>query len=477
MKRDLYILVLCRLLQIVVSLVSLRIMTTLMSVEQVGEYYIFLSLFMLATLSVINPLGQYVNRFTYSWKKNGHLIVWMKRYMVFIMIFSLLFTIGYIVRMYLFHEPTKYIVVLACFLYISFVSINQFLLYSLNILDKRIEFSILTLLTASCGLIFACVFFNINYQAIDSVYLWILGIVLANFLSTILSWRVLSKGEQTSKVTDPIKIRPILNFCVPIAVSTFFMWIINSGYRFGVAHIMGISYLGILGVCFSVSSQIMTVVESLVTQILQPALYRKLDVKDANLRINYLKIYINECIAIYFCVFIFAVFFMHYIFLFLIDRKYLPFISIGMIAICSEFFRVSTNACSMLFFGEKDMKRNIYPYAIGSLILIIGFFSVTLIQKIEHSFLSIPIVMLISSFTVFISCFLLMEKYGRLRINLRFIFKRILVISPAIAIVHIMPASEVINIKQFINVGAVSCLYIFLLILSILLVKQNRERV
>lgn len=446
----------------------------LLSVEQLGKYYIFLSLFMLATLSIINPVGQYVNRFTYMWKKNGHLNLWMKRYITFIVIFSLLFSVGYIIRLYIINDAEKYIPALACFLYITAVSINQFLLHSLNILDKRKEFSILTLFTALFSLIFACIFLNLNLDSVEYVYLWIFGIIFANFLSMIMSWYILNKNEYNSIIIDPIKAKPIFTFCLPIAFSTFFMWIINSGYRFGVEHIMGIGYLGIMAVCFSVSSQIMSVVESLVTQILQPSLFKRLDIKDARMRINYLRTYVNDCIAIYFSIFIFSAFFMHYIFLFLIDKKYLPYISIGVAAIFSEFFRVSTNACAMIFFGEKDMKRNIYPYAMGSLVLVIGLFSFSLLKKTEDLFLIIPMIILFSSFIVFISCLFYIKKYGELKVDVLFIFKRLLIVSPAIIIAIMMPRSELINITQFIYVGAVSFFYGILLMLSILVVKQNR---
>lgn len=446
----------------------------LLDVQQLGKYYIFLSLFMLATLSIINPLGQYVNRFTYMWKINGHLLLWMKRYVAFIVMFSLLFSVGYIVRLYLLDDVDKLVPAFTCFLYITAVSINQFFLHSLNILDKRKEFSILTLFTAFFSLVFAYILLNLHLKAVEDVYLWLFGIVFANFLSMVISWFILNKDEYNANKTDPVKIKPILNFCLPIAFSTFFMWILNSGYRFGVEHIMGIGYLGVMAVCFSVSSQIMSVVESLVTQILQPTLFKKIDIKDEKKRINHLKIYINDCIAIYFSIFVFSAFFMHYIFLFLIDKKYLVYTPIGVVAICSEFFRVSTNACAMIFFGEKDMKRNIYPYAIGSLVLMVGFFSFSIFKITEYLFLIIPMIILLSSFVVFISCLFYIKKYGDLNIDMLFIFKRLLVVSPAIVIAFMIPHSDLIDLKQFIFVGTVSLLYGVLLVLSMLFVKQNR---
>ncbi|EIN5717416.1 polysaccharide biosynthesis protein, partial [Escherichia coli] len=49
-KKEIIILLIARILQILISLFTMRLMTTILSNEQMGEYYIFLAIYMLASL-------------------------------------------------------------------------------------------------------------------------------------------------------------------------------------------------------------------------------------------------------------------------------------------------------------------------------------------------------------------------------------------------------------------------------------------
>ncbi|EOO2093325.1 oligosaccharide flippase family protein, partial [Escherichia coli] len=107
--------------------------------------------------------------------------------------------------------------------------------------------------------------------------------------------------------------KEVFNFCCPIMITTLFIWFQSSGYRFAVEQMFGLKFLGILAVCFAVSGQIMSVIESLVTQIFQPTLFKHMD--NVKNRKQHLDFYINENIAIYASVLFFCTFFMREIFL------------------------------------------------------------------------------------------------------------------------------------------------------------------
>ncbi|BBV40287.1 polysaccharide biosynthesis protein [Citrobacter portucalensis] len=480
MKKELLILIICRILQILISLLSLRIMTSLFSTEQMGEYYIFLTLFMLATLSVINPFGQYINRNTYKWRSIGVLIPWMKKYIGFMILFSFLFSFAYLLWAQVTTGELRFTPAIFCFLYITIISANQFLLHTLNILNSRVSFSILTVLTAFLSLCFAYCLFQLSILGLSSkIYSWLLGIIIANFISFYVAFFLLNKNEnknENENINENINVKEIINFCIPIAVTTFLMWVISAGYRFGIEPLMGLTYLGIVAVCFSISSQVMSVIESLVTQIFQPNLFKTMDEVSRPERSKLLEKYVNENISIYFSALIFSSFFMHNIFLVLVDSQYFPYFHIGIIAIFSEFFRVSANSLAMYFFCEKDMKRGIIPFLCGAILIVMMFGIFNLYGIKEHLFIIIPLGIAFSNFICFLSCLVAIRKYGTFTFKFIFIIKRIIIIIPAIILTIYIPFSNTLNLHYFVIICSVSFIYLFLFIISLIIVKQSQNR-
>jgi O-antigen/teichoic acid export membrane protein len=58
-KKDLIILSLGKALQVIIALVSIRILTELLSEQEVGNYYLLLTVLTLFNFAFLNPLGQY----------------------------------------------------------------------------------------------------------------------------------------------------------------------------------------------------------------------------------------------------------------------------------------------------------------------------------------------------------------------------------------------------------------------------------
>ncbi len=480
MNRDIIFLIMSRAIQVFSSLISLRLMTTLLNDNELGTYYLFISLYMFASLSVFNPYGQYINRNTHKWRRNGFLLPWLNKYMIFVIFFSIFFSIAWGGYQYFAHKEIPLFLVVICCAYFISITINQFLLYTLNILNDRIAFSLLTILTAVLGLLGSLFLLQSNLFDINNSYLWLLGIIIANSISYFIAWGFLRKSGvpfSNSKI-ESVNYQDIFNFCIPIAVSTFFLWLINFGYRFGVETLMGLAYLGIIAVVFTVSSQIMSVVESLIVQILQPQLFQKIDSPNASDRIKILNKYINETIAVYFCMAIFCSFFIYYIFLFLVDKKFILFSHIGIIAVWFDFFRISTNSLSMVFFSEKNMKKMIFPYACGGVFLILSFSILTfLIKNNPKAADAIPFIIATSSIVTFFICLISTRMYGTIKIMFPFIFKRVLFISPILIGAILLPKIDSINTQSVMIVGIVSVGYCLFFLMSIIYIKYTDNSV
>ncbi len=55
-------------------LVSIKILTTLLSQEEVGNYYLLITILTLFNFAFLNPLGQYYGRYLIHWEHNKNLL-------------------------------------------------------------------------------------------------------------------------------------------------------------------------------------------------------------------------------------------------------------------------------------------------------------------------------------------------------------------------------------------------------------------
>ncbi|MBT9151296.1 MAG: hypothetical protein DDT40_01487 [candidate division WS2 bacterium] len=70
-RRDLILIMVGRGLQIVTGLAGIRLMTSVLSPEEMGRYYILLSLITFFALFLVSPIGNYINRKTHEWHRSG----------------------------------------------------------------------------------------------------------------------------------------------------------------------------------------------------------------------------------------------------------------------------------------------------------------------------------------------------------------------------------------------------------------------
>lgn len=61
-QKNLAILIIGRVLQIIIALVTIKVIVSVLSVEEVGNYYLLLALLGLLSFTLLNPLGQYYGR-------------------------------------------------------------------------------------------------------------------------------------------------------------------------------------------------------------------------------------------------------------------------------------------------------------------------------------------------------------------------------------------------------------------------------
>ena len=89
-NKELVILILGRVVQVFIMLVSIKISTTFLSPLEMGNLYLIMSICSFFGLFFINPVGQYINRKTHEWHQKSILANKLWNYNYYILLASIL---------------------------------------------------------------------------------------------------------------------------------------------------------------------------------------------------------------------------------------------------------------------------------------------------------------------------------------------------------------------------------------------------
>ncbi|WP_170000226.1 hypothetical protein [Campylobacter sp. RM9328] len=433
-KSDFLIIVVGKLLQVILMILAIRVSTSLLEPKEMGNIYIFTTIYTFFVLSLISPFGQYINRHTHQWHKQKLLLDNLGLYFLYLMgisIFSVI--VSFFIYSFGVSQEIKLEYFLSLiFLFILFMTLNQTILPLLNMLYYRLSFTILTGLTAFGIILFGCLFISLFGNSAEN---WLLGTLASNTLFLIIGFFILKNrlnekfhgfSYGLKKITKE-KIKSILVFVLPLSVATLFMWLQNSGYRILIEQNIGLEFLGFLGIGLAVSSQIASTVESIVMQYFHPIYYKQITNVTTRERKEAIESLINKSLPIYFMLAIFLTFLSKYMVEILVDKKYYGVYIFTIFGIWIEFFRISSNLFGNISQSEMNTKKFMIPYVIGSLVTIILVYFSSLRENCEFY---LPIALLIGGLSTMIIMYISMKKLIDFKIDFKLIFFSFLVSLP-----------------------------------------------
>jgi len=376
-KRDFLIIFIGKLFQIIVAILTIKVSTALLDPKEMGNIYIFTTLYTFFVFVLISPFGQYINRHTHKWLGDKTLINNLIIYGIYVFFVSITSVfIGYIIYEVGIISGIKLsLFSLLLFLFITCITLNQTVIPMLNMLHYRLYFTILTVLTAIGVLLFGYIFVLLFG---DSATNWLFGLVLANALFLLLGFIVLKNKIQGEfkgftwnyhRITKG-KIKTILYFVVPLSIATVLMWLQNSGYRIIIEKAKGLEFLGYFGVGMAISAQIASIVESVVMQYFHPIYYQQITNTSLESRKKAIDELINKVLPIYLMLAIFVTFFAKYIIEIVVAEKYYEAYIFTIFGIWIEFFRMTSNLFGNISQSELNTKKFMIPYAFGSFVTI-----------------------------------------------------------------------------------------------------------
>ena len=303
LDKDYFIIGFTRLLQGLIVFVSYRLMTHYLVAQEIGVYYLILSIIGLFSWLFINPVGVFMNRKIHAWFEKGQLGPKFSAFNLFLLASCFIAFVGtYLFQKFIVSEGYP----LSLFLWIIPLTLftqtwNNTIIPSLNMLGRRNIFIMLTLATQILTVILAVLFMIFLKK---NAFYWIMGAVVAQGLLTVVAFIYFLKKIQ--RVSTPVisqaqvsGLKPLLRFCIPIFLTNISFWLLSQGYRPLVKSLVGLEYLGLLGLGFGFAASLATSFEYIIHQLYFPLVYKKMHLENKGERELFLQNFFQGVMPIY----------------------------------------------------------------------------------------------------------------------------------------------------------------------------------
>ena len=413
MNRNLLVIGVGRALQILVALVSMRLMTHLLSGAEVGNVYLILSLTSYFSLVFLSPVGQYMTRRLHAWHLEGNLLNYFTCYNVYVVLVSLSAFPFLFAAKYFFGVGAGIATGSLCLLAFSYIycgTWNSTVIPALNMLHHRLSFVVFTTGTLLLGLIFSAALVKFHEA---SAVMWIAGQILGFLLLAMLSlWYFagrLKYGVNGGFVLSCLKapqLGGVAKFGLPLLVTTFFMWMQNQSYRLIVEKYLGLEFLGMIAVGLGIAAAIASAAESLAQQIYYPLFYSEITTADGAKRRDAWNKMAGLILPFYLLITLFVSFLAWHLVNILVDVKFRAAWIFTIFGAWVELFRITTNILSAIAHSEMRTEALAKPYIYGGVVTAAGVF---LAAKSGAGHNSVPVALVLGGFATFLGMYISMK--------------------------------------------------------------------
>ena len=377
-KRDLLLVGGGRLAAALLSLITIRAVTTFLSPVQYGMLALLVAVQMFCGLFLVNPIGQHINLHTHAWWDDGSLMVRLKHYRLYVFAVSI---IGGAVVFCMVKQQT-----MELYLWTSAVMFaavvagtwNATLIPILNMLGFRAASVLWSIITVTTGLLCAILF--VKWWPYATA--WFAGQIVGMGIGALGAKYVLRRHAldiNTSQGAWPLIDRgTIISYCLPLALATGLMWLQLSGYRFLIESYWGLAQLGFMAVGLQLAGQISGLAESLAMQFLNPLFFRRVSAHEEHDEVLLaFSDLLNTLVPVYFVLTGLIILSAPYLLKLLVAAQYQDAIIFVMLGAGIELFRMLGNLLSNAAHIRRKTNSLALPYAVGAvtsltLILIAG---------------------------------------------------------------------------------------------------------
>lgn len=272
-----------RAVQFILLLVMMRVATTVLSPEEMGRLSLVTAATAFYALFLVNPVGMFINRRLHAWNALGQAKYYLKLHWIYLAGVSAVagasLAVLNLVHVYGFQFNTAWLLVLVCGSLV-FNTINQTSIPSLNLLEFRGWFVILTLATIAAGLLSSCLLVSTFSATAEN---WLLGLLTGQAIFAVVGVKLLfNRLKPAGTISQPTQehLGRLFNFVWPVAISVGFNWLQTQGYRFLVADTLGFAAFGLFVAGYGISAGLLAAFESVLTTYFQPRFYKLVNNND-----------------------------------------------------------------------------------------------------------------------------------------------------------------------------------------------------
>ena len=448
-------------------LISIRLLTSLLTPVEVGNYYLATSILAFFNLVFLNPPGVYFTRHLLEWFRSRNLlnalIVFFSWILIVIIISALIvFTIFEFTN---YEQKFNYEMFMAFILLSIIIStIHRNIVYGLNTIGYRKEFVYGLNITLFFGLLFSI---GLIYFFQPTALFWLYGIIISETVIIYFAFKFFVKGNlfDRKKIKEALgleRLKKILIFTFPIAIATFLMWGQNMSYRFIVDYKYSAEALGYIAIGLGVASSIFGSLEALITQYFNPIFLKDILDSTKEERANAWNKMASIIMPIYLLALVFIITMSEKLIFVLADNQFYESYQYTMIGAFVEFFRVTTGLFESISQAELKTNKTILPYLIGFSVVVISLF----IFDFSHNLIMIPLVLALGYSLVCLFMYIKMNKM--LEIKIRINLFKIIIYSTPFGIVFLLPSSD--NI--FYNLFCLAIFGIYFLIINYSIIQK-----
>lgn len=256
----------------------MRVATTYLPPAEMGRLSLITAGIAFYAMFLVNPVGMFINRRFHAWDALGRAKYCFKLHWIYLLIVSVIAAVSLAalnqIHAFSFEFNTAWLLILVCGS-LFFNTINQTAIPSLNLLELRGRFILLTLATIGAGLVSS--FLLVRAFEPTAEY-WLLGFLIGQTIFALIGVKLFfDKLHPQVAAPTPTRahLRLIFSFAWPIAISTGFNWLQTQGYRFFVADPLGLVALGLFVAGYGISAGLMAAFESALTTYFQPKFYKR----------------------------------------------------------------------------------------------------------------------------------------------------------------------------------------------------------
>lgn len=433
-KEGMLWLVFGRLLSIVYSIGSIKVITSVLSQVEVGNYFLINTYIMWFAFALVSPVGTYYNRHVHTWDDQGILQASFRalnKYLILasLAVIPLLYALKSLFNVAAALPVLSLILVVSSSTYIC--SWFQTLCPTLNLLGKRKVFIFYTALSQVIGLLSAVLFiFMFKPLAVN----WHYGILLGQLVAGIASWRFFKAHIFTSNLSVPSKsffTRELFNFSFPVMISTLLLWAQTQGYRIFFEVTAGVEALAYLGVGLSLASSAAVVIETITTQFLYPDFFLGIKSESHHARQLAWERLWRRAASFYIPSLLFIACSAELWVVLLTSPTYHTVAWLLKWGALIEMFRMMTGVLYLISHSEKNTARAILPYLSGTALVVLGLYFYSS-HGTEILLSKTPLVLAAAGLFTFLMAYFSMRSLMRFSLNAPYLFKVFLFSSPMV---------------------------------------------